>query len=126
MLAASSAARAGADQSWNELESYSGGGTGGVLVLLALAALAIHLLAQGDYFGVLRDLLKGLALLASMYLIVFGFLCCIIGISILLQHFGMTKDASGFIAFPLGSAAMIMLCGAYDNWRKKRKAKNEP
>ena len=94
--------------------------------MLALAALAIHLVAQGKLFGVLRDLIKGLAFLASMYLLVFGFVACIIGFSILLQHLGMTKDASGFVAFPLGLVTMLWLCGAYDNWEKKRKAKNDP
>ena len=118
-----SAAYAGPDQPWNDLEPGTSGDIAGGLVLLAVIAFAIHLVEKGEVGGLLRDLAKGLSFFATMYLIVFWFIACIVFVALMLQSFGMEKSTSGFIAFPAGLVLAYKIYGAYESWRSGRQAK---
>ena len=111
---------AGVDQPWQELESGGFGDVGGGFVLLAVIAIAIHLIEKGEFFGFLRDIAKGVSFIATMYLMVFWFLVCIVGVALALQAVGFEKSTSGWIAFPAGLVLAYKIFSLYEDWRAKK------
>lgn len=112
--------QAGIDQPWNEMEEGCNENAAAAIVVLAIIALIIHLVEKGEFLGFLKDVAKGLSFIATIYLVAFWFLACIVVIAVLLQAFGLSKDTSGMIAFPTGLYAAYKIFSAYQDWRNPK------
>ena len=109
---------AGIDKPWQDADDDGTGNVAGAMFLLALVAFAIHLIERGEFLDSLRDLAKGLSVIATMYLMVFWLVVCVVAIALALQAIGMEKSMSAFIAIPTGLVVAYKLFAMYQDWRK--------
>jgi hypothetical protein len=105
-------ARAGVDQPMNEIE-YGDGGVLPVFVALAIVAWLIKLASEGGFGQFLKELAKGLAFIASIYLAASVMFACICIPGYFLRKAGFNGGLLLLLSIPAGLFIFFKLFDFY-------------